>query len=75
MAEGELTWEIDEFLDRDLVLAEVELPGPGTGVPIPGWLQPYMDREVTEDWAYTNFRLASESRPLAAVAPETGPGR
>jgi CHAD domain-containing protein/CYTH domain-containing protein len=57
--EGPLTWEIDEFLDRDLVLAEVELPEQRTEVPIPGWLQPHVDREVTEDSAYTNFRLAS----------------
>jgi CHAD domain-containing protein/CYTH domain-containing protein len=57
--EGQLTWEIDEFLDRDLVLAEVELPEQRTEVPIPGWLQPHVDREVTEDSAYTNFRLAS----------------
>jgi CYTH domain-containing protein len=57
--EGQLTWEIDEFLDRDLVLAEVELPEQGTDVPIPAWLQPHLDREVTEDSAYTNFRLAS----------------
>jgi CYTH domain-containing protein len=59
VSEGQLTWEIDEFLDRDLVLAEVELPEQGTDVPIPGWLQPHVDREVTEDSAYTNFRLAS----------------
>jgi CHAD domain-containing protein/CYTH domain-containing protein len=58
--EGHLTWEIDEFLDRELVLAEVELPGERTEVSIPGWLQPHMDREVTEDSAYTNFRLASD---------------
>jgi CHAD domain-containing protein/CYTH domain-containing protein len=57
--DGQLTWEIDEFLDRDLVLAEVELPEQGTDVPIPAWLQPHVDREVTEDSAYTNFRLAS----------------
>jgi CHAD domain-containing protein/CYTH domain-containing protein len=57
--EGHLTWEIDEFLDRDLVLAEVELPEQRTEVAIPGWLQPHVDREVTEDLAYTNFRLAS----------------
>ena len=25
VAEGDLTWEVDEFTDRDLVLAEVEL--------------------------------------------------
>jgi CHAD domain-containing protein/CYTH domain-containing protein len=64
--EGQLTWEIDEFLDRDLVLAEVELPEHGTEVPIPGWLEPHVDREVTEDSAYTNFRLASGNPSLSA---------
>jgi CHAD domain-containing protein/CYTH domain-containing protein len=61
VAEGDLIWEIDEFLDRDLVLAEVELPGPMTDVQIPGWLQPHMGREVTEEPAYSNFRLASDN--------------
>jgi CHAD domain-containing protein/CYTH domain-containing protein len=64
--DGQLTWEIDEFLDRDLVLAEVELPEQRTEVPIPGWLQPHVDREVTEDAAYTNFRLASGNPRLSA---------
>jgi CHAD domain-containing protein/CYTH domain-containing protein len=59
VADGDLIWEIDEFLDRDLVLAEVELPEPRTDVRIPGWLQPHVGREVTEELAYSNFRLAS----------------
>ncbi len=57
--DGNLTWEIDEFLDRDLVLAEVELSGQPADVPIPGWLRPYVDREVTEESAYSNVHLAS----------------
>jgi CHAD domain-containing protein/CYTH domain-containing protein len=61
IAEGTLTWEIDEFLDRDLVLAEVELPGQLTEVRIPEWLQPHVDREVTEDTAYSNVHLASSN--------------
>jgi len=60
VADGDLIWEIDEFLDRDLVLAEVELPERQTEVRIPGWLQPHMEREVTEEAAYGNFRLASD---------------
>ena len=36
--EGGLTWEIDQFLDRDLVLAEVELPSAETPVTVPKWL-------------------------------------
>jgi CYTH domain-containing protein len=61
VGDGNLTWEIDEFLDRDLVLAEVELPDPLADVRIPGWLQPHMGREVTEEPAYSNFRLASDN--------------
>jgi CHAD domain-containing protein/CYTH domain-containing protein len=57
---GDLTWEIDEFLDRDLVLAEVELtPGAPTEVEIPAWLRPHVEREVTGEEAYSNFKLAS----------------
>jgi CHAD domain-containing protein/CYTH domain-containing protein len=58
ISDGELTWEIDRFLDRDLVLAEVELNGRPLEVALPPWLEPLVDREVTEDEAYTNYRLA-----------------
>ena len=58
--EGNLVWEIDQFLDRDLILAEVELPGPRSDVSIPRWLSPHVLREVTEDPAYTNSQLASD---------------
>jgi CHAD domain-containing protein/CYTH domain-containing protein len=57
--DGGLTWEIDEFLDRNLVLAEVELNGQPATVELPAWLSPHVDREVTEEEAYSNFRLAS----------------
>jgi adenylate cyclase len=60
VADGGLMWEIDEFLDRNLVLAEVELPAPVAEVPIPEWLRPLVEREVTEDLAYSNLRLASD---------------
>jgi CHAD domain-containing protein/CYTH domain-containing protein len=57
--EGNLTWEIDEFLDRDLVLAEVELSSGGpTEVELPAWLRPHVEREVTGEEAYSNFKLA-----------------
>lgn len=55
---GNLTWEVDEFLDRDLVLAEVELPAADSPVEPPEWLAPYIDREVTDEVEYTNLRLA-----------------
>ena len=51
-------WEVDVFADRDLVLAEIELPTPSTTLSIPDWMQPVLDREVTDDPSYTNERLA-----------------
>lgn len=58
IAEGDLTWEIDVFVDRELVLAEVELPSAERVPEIPVWLAPYIVREVTEDPAYLNLTLA-----------------
>ena len=54
----DLEWEIDEFTDRDLVLAEVELPAPDTPVDPPEWLVPYVEREVTGEPDYLNVNLA-----------------
>ena len=56
-----LVWEIDEFLDRPLVLAEIELPSAETEIPIPEWLAPAIVREVTDEPAFSNLRLACES--------------
>jgi len=47
VAENGATWEIDQFTDRDLVLAEIELPSAGTQVTLPEWLEPLVVREVT----------------------------
>ena len=58
LREGDLIWEIDFFHDVDLVLAEVELPAPDHPVIIPGWLEPVLAREVTNDPDYGNFSLA-----------------
>jgi CYTH domain-containing protein len=56
--QGDLTWEIDEFTDRQLVLAEIELPSAETEVQIPEWLQACVEREVTGEVAYLNSTLA-----------------
>lgn len=58
IVEGTLTWEIDEFLDRDLVLAEVELHSRDEHPAVPAWLQPAFVEEVTERGEYTNLALA-----------------
>jgi CYTH domain-containing protein/CHAD domain-containing protein len=51
-------WAIDEFTDRKLVLAEVELPSLDAEVSIPGWLTPHIVRDVTGESAYVNAVLA-----------------
>lgn len=56
--EGDRVWEIDEFLDRELWLAEVELPTESATAPTPEWLVPYLVREVTDEPAYVNVNLA-----------------
>lgn len=51
-------WEVDVFLDRDLVLAEVELSGLDDDPVIPEWLAPFVARDVTGEPAYFNSVLA-----------------
>jgi adenylate cyclase len=56
--DGVLRWEIDEFTDRTLVLAEVEFPDANMTVTIPSWLAPLVVREVTDEVEFTNWFLA-----------------
>lgn len=58
VSDGARTWEIDDFTDRTLVLAEVEFPDANAEVEFPAWLAPYVVREVTDDAAFTNWKLA-----------------
>jgi CHAD domain-containing protein/CYTH domain-containing protein len=60
--DGELTWEVDAFADRQLVLAEVELADPGQAVIVPDWMAGTVVREVTGDPAYLNLSLAAGPR-------------
>ena len=57
----DLIWEVDEFLDRDLVLAEVEVPTTDTSFELPDWMRDLVDREVTDEPEYTNARLAESA--------------
>ena len=68
VADGALTWEIDEFLDRPLVLAEIELPTEDTRVEPPEWLTPWIAREVTGEAEFSNLRIASS--PWPATPPQ-----
>ena len=55
---GSDVWEIDEFTDRTLFLAELELHHADARVEIPDWLSAVLVREVTEEKEYTNRSLA-----------------
>lgn len=56
--DGEFIWEFDRFLDRDLVLMEVEVPSEDTQVVIPEWIKPYIVRDVTNEPEFLNVNLA-----------------
>jgi CYTH domain-containing protein len=56
--QGDLVWEVDEFLDRDLWLAEIELPSEEHPFEVPAWLAAAAPREVTESGEYANRKLA-----------------
>jgi CYTH domain-containing protein len=55
---GSEVWEIDEFTDRDLVLAELEIDHADARIDMPDWLRAVLVREVTDERAYTNRSLA-----------------
>jgi CHAD domain-containing protein/CYTH domain-containing protein len=58
VADGELTWEIDRFRDRRLVLAEIELPSEDHEVSLPEWLREHVVRDVTGEDEFVNVNLA-----------------
>ena len=58
VAHGEDHWEIDEFLDRPLVLAELEIASADARIEMPDWLKAVLVREVTDEMAFTNRNLA-----------------
>jgi CYTH domain-containing protein len=51
-------WEIDDFDDLDVVLAEVELPTADAEAAIPDWLAAHVVREVTDEPAFTSHAIA-----------------
>lgn len=56
-----LVWEVDQFLDLPLVLAECELPTEHTALTLPPWLAPWVEREVTHEPAFRNYHLARQA--------------
>ena len=59
--DGDRVWELDEFVDRDLVLLEIELASADETVALPGWAAAVVDREVTDESGFTNYALAGQS--------------
>jgi len=56
---GDRTWEIDEFLDRDaLVIAEIELERADEPVTPPPAIAAVIVREVTDEPGFSNYRLS-----------------
>lgn len=53
---GELLWEVDEFHDHQLVIAEIELPSQHYNIVLPPWVGP----EVTNDPKYYNANLLTK---------------
>ena len=47
-----------KLIDRELVLAEVEIDAEEEEVKVPDWLKPYVVREVTGEPEYVNVNLA-----------------
>jgi CHAD domain-containing protein/CYTH domain-containing protein len=56
-------WEVDQFTDRALVLAEIEQHGDAAPPPPPAWLTPYIVRDVTLEPEFTNAALARPAEP------------
>lgn len=56
--EGDDVWELDEFLDRELWLAEIEFDDPDREIVLPAWLAPHVVRDVTDEGSYGNRKLA-----------------
>jgi CHAD domain-containing protein/CYTH domain-containing protein len=77
LEDGGVPWLIDQFTDRDLVLAEVELPAGAQEAAMPDWLAAHVVREVTGDPEYLNENLAaaagSARRAVVEAPAEAAP--
>jgi CHAD domain-containing protein len=55
-------WTIDELSEHDVVLARVSLSDPRELAAIPDWLEPVVERDVTDDDNYNAWTLAGARR-------------
>ena len=71
---GEVIWEIDDFDQLDIVLAEVELTDVDMKVEIPDWLVSHIVREVTDEPEFRNYELALRARKELGEGGRAGSG-
>ena len=59
---GNFLWEVDVFEGRHagLIVAEIELESEDIEFPLP----PFVDREVTNDFRYSNFSWSMSEKPV-----------
>lgn len=55
---GDLKWEVDEFRNMDLIIAEIEIPTRDTAIELPQEIQDVLIMEVTGMKEFTNSNLA-----------------
>ena len=66
------TWELDEYLDRTLFIAEIELADEQSEVALPGWLSRYVVRQVTSDPAFEGFQARRIFFFVTHAGPDVG---
>jgi CHAD domain-containing protein/CYTH domain-containing protein len=64
--DGTLKWQVSQFADRDLILAEVELTLEETEFSLPDWLADHVKRDVTGEKRYESASLAAR-RPRRPI--------
>jgi CHAD domain-containing protein/CYTH domain-containing protein len=68
---GDLLLEVDVFLDRALVIAEIEVERADDPIQLPQWILDVLVAEVTDDPTYTNANLASPGHNTQAQSQAT----
>lgn len=56
--EGDLKWEIDEYVNLSLIVAEIEIPSVDYQVEIPDYISENLIMEVTSFREFTNRKLS-----------------
>lgn len=55
-----LKWEVDDIIEKNIVIAEIEIPKLDFKFETPEWLESEIIKEVTDDYNYSSSSLANE---------------